>query len=177
MPIIEKRYAQALVDLALQHNSIDKYEKQLDEVALIVEKNKTFRECLLNPKVKADVKKALLTDIFSFAGGEIVNLLKLLVDKRRMSSIGGIAAEFKKLADEKRNVIFIHIISATELDPAQIQAIETKYMRLYHSSRNRVTTEIDQKLLGGIKIVIGDRVIDGSVKGRLEALRSQLVKV
>ena len=99
----------------------------------------------------------------------------LLLDKKRFEKIIGIFEEFVKLADEEKNVLNITIISASPLEPIQLDKLTEKYRTLYNSSSINVTVKIDNDLIGGIKVIIGDKLIDGTIKGRLQELKKTLV--
>ncbi|KNY28511.1 F0F1 ATP synthase subunit delta [Pseudobacteroides cellulosolvens] len=175
MPLIDKRYAEALVEIADNANAIDEFQHELVEIIGIYKDQQDFRLFLNNPEVKIDTKKETLKSIFSKdLRPEILNFLLLLLDKDRIKHLPGINDEFIKLADIKRNTLNMTIISAAELDELQITKIKEKYGKLYSATSVKASVEIDQSLIGGVKVKIGDKVIDGSVKGRLESIKELL---
>ncbi len=175
MPLVDKRYAEALVEIADKANAIDEFQHELMEIIGIYKDQQDFRLFLNNPEVKIDTKKGTLKNIFSKdLRPEILNFLLLLLDKDRIKHLPGINDEFIKLADIKRNTLNMTIISAAELDESQIIKIKEKYGKLHNATSVKASVEIDQSLIGGVKVKIGDKVIDGSVKGRLESIKALL---
>lgn len=171
MPLVEKRYAEAMVQLALQTGEIDSIQKDLQSVVSHFIKIPELKALLLNPQVRTDVKKDFLKSIFGTGiKPEVLSFLMLLLDKGRVKNLSGILDEFIKSADKKRRMLNIKITSAVALESSQIAKIRDKYIVLYNATGAKVVTEIDESLIGGIKVVIGDKVIDGSIKGKLEDL-------
>jgi len=100
----------------------------------------------------------------------------LLVDKERFENIRGIVEEYFRLADERKNILNMTIISAFPLEDVQINRIKEKYKKLYNKTDVKAKLIIDKSLIGGVKIQIGDKVIDDSIKGRLLCLKEALLQ-
>lgn len=176
MPLIERRYAEALVDLAAQVGAIDEYQRDFQSVVDVFNSQTEFRHFVLNPKVKIDIKKDVLRRAFEKRiNSRVMDFLLLLADKGRIKFLPGMLEEFVKLADKKRNVLNMTIISAAPLDEVQVDKIKEKYRKLYGAAYAAAKTEVDKSIIGGVKVVIGDKIVDGSVKGRLESLKKLLV--
>ncbi|HEY9062590.1 MAG TPA: F0F1 ATP synthase subunit delta [Pseudobacteroides sp.] len=177
MPLVDRRYAEALVEIADEAGDMDRFQNELAQITGIYKDQQDFRLFLINPEVKIDTKKDILNNIFSKSlKPEIFKFLMLLLDKGRIRNLPGINGEFIKLADNRRNTLNITIISAAKLEEDQVARIKEKYGKEYRASRVKANIEIDQSLIGGVKVKIGDKVIDGSVKGRLESIKELLIK-
>ncbi|MDP4179838.1 MAG: F0F1 ATP synthase subunit delta [Bacillota bacterium] len=177
MPLIDRRYAEALELIASKNNEVDSFQDELKEVVNLYKNGTEFKYFLDNPEIKIDTKKEIIKNIFSKSlKKEMVNFLLLLLDKGRIKFLPGIYEEFVKLADIRRNMLNITIYSAANLDESQINKLRDKYGKLYNASKVKATAKIDPSLIGGIKVKIGDKVIDGSLKGRFESIREILMK-
>lgn len=177
MPLIERRYAEALVGISEQNNAIEDYQREFQSIVEVFNNQQDFRFFLLNPEVSADVKKEIINKVFSGqVKKDIVNFLKLLIDKGRIKFLPVIFDEYIKLVDKKRSVLNMTISSSSELEDSQINLIKEKYMKKYGATSAKINVEIDKNLIGGVKVKIGDKVVDGSIKGRLESLKSLIVK-
>lgn len=177
MSVIEKRYAQALLDIAVQNGMIELYVSDLNAAVSAYSENPELQSYLLNPGVTADNKLAALNNIFAGKlNQEILNLLKLLVEKGRIKCLPAIFKEFADIADEKRNILHMTIISPFPLDELQVKRLTEKYRNLHGSASVKTEFRLDKSLLGGIKVVIGDKVIDGTTAGKLKALKDVLVE-
>jgi len=175
----EKRYAEALISIASEKNSsagdstdyIEIFKQELDMLSQIYNKEATLRKVLLDPSIDKELKKDLLKRIFkSRVKTEILNTLFLLTDKGSISALPGISSEFARLADEKRNILNVEISAYEPLDNDQLDRIVQKIRKQFGAESVKVVVNIDKSLLGGIKIKVGDKVIDSSVSGSLKAL-------
>lgn len=176
MSVVEKRYAEALIELAVQKNSIELYVEDLHTAVSAYSEQPELKSFLLNPGVTTGNKLAAVNNIFTGRlNQEIVNLLKLLVEKGRIQYLPAVFKEFADIADEKRNILHMTIISPFQLDELQLKRLSEKYRNLYGSASVKTDFKLDESLLGGIKVVIGDKVIDGSTAGKLKALKDTLV--
>lgn len=175
MPLVDKRYAEALIKVSVEKNAIDLYQNELEAVSIIFRNESELQAFLFNPKNSVDTKKAALSAIFgSKLQQELVNMLFLLLDKGRISRLSGIYQEFVKLADEKRNILNITIMTAIPINQKQIDSISEKFRKLYNSSSVKTDLIVDSTLVGGVKVAIGDKLYDGSIKGKLSRLQSIL---
>lgn len=173
---VARRYAQALYDIALEARLLDNFESELKTLAEGIEGNPEIRKILYNPRVSPGDKKDLLRQVFAGQfSTQIQSFVDLAIDRRRQNFIVAIYQEFKLLADAARNILEAQVKSAVGLDEAQQQKLQTNLSKLTGKSI-RLVAEIDPSLIGGVVVKIGDRVIDGSVAGRLAKLRETLVQ-
>jgi F-type H+-transporting ATPase subunit delta len=166
------RYAQALADIAHEKGLQERYEEGFAFIVELLEENEEFFAFLQNKRVGIDVKKALLKEMLEGRVDEmLVNFVFLLLDKDRITLADGILSEYKRLISERGNILNLTIYSAKDLSKEQTDRIKGKYMKMYNVSGINADVEIDEKLLGGIRIKAGSRVEDASVKSRLEGLK------
>lgn len=177
MPLVEKRYAEALVNISVERNMIEQHQKELGLAADLYKSNEDLRNFLLNPKTDVNARKDLLRS--AFAGrmqDEVLGLLLLLLDKGRIKYLQGIYEEFVRLAEEKQNILSMDIMAAAPLEDRQIEGIREKFRKLYKASSVKASVIIDKSLVGGVRVRIGDKLMDGSIKGRLKELQEILLK-
>ena len=175
MPLVDKRYAEALINVSVEKNAIDLYQNELTAVSELFRNESGLQAFLLNPKNRVDTKKAVITEIFSGRiEQELLNMLFLLLDKNRLGRLHGISLEYIRMADEKRRILNITITTAIPITRLQIDIISEKFRKLYNSSSAKTVVEIDPTLVGGVKVAIGDKLYDGSIKGNLSRLQSIL---
>ncbi|HOM02830.1 MAG TPA: F0F1 ATP synthase subunit delta [Acetivibrio sp.] len=177
MQLVNTRYAEALIDVTEEKSSTDKVLNSLNAILKLFEQNPEFYTFLLDPKVKMESKKKALTNVLKGrVEQEVVNFLMLLMDKERLKNIKGITDEYIRFADERKNILIMTIISAFPLEDVQIDKIKEKYKKLYNKASAKAKVVIDKSLIGGIKIQIGDKVIDDSIKARLTSLKEMMLK-
>ncbi len=177
MSLVERRYAEAFINIAAQAEAIDSYQSELQGIIELFKSLPELRTFLLDPEVKTENKKAVVREAFSNnLKIETLNMLLLLLDKGRVKFLPGIYEEFVRLADRKKNILNITIFSASDLDKSQIDRIKVKYGKLHNALEVKAEIKVDKTLIGGVKVKIGDKVIDDSLKGRLESLKELLLK-
>lgn len=177
MPMVELRYADAFAELAEARGKLDEYGDQLAMAADVFLNEKELKAFLTDPRIKTTAKKDFLAKIFQgLLDPEVFNLIKLLVDKERTALLPGIHEEYKALAEKKKKVLKVLVASALPVGQEQLNNIGEKYRKLYGAMSVQVMSRIEPDLLGGIKVTIGDKVYDNSIKGRLEALKEIIVR-
>lgn len=170
MAVIAKRYAEALINTAIQEKNVEKYTEELDTASTFV-LNKQVRDILEYPGVNLGSKKALVKGLMKEkVDKDIVNFLMILLDNDRLKYFSDIVSEYKAMADEYKDILFVEITSAEKLDGNQINRIKAKLSSQYGTSNIKANLAVDPSVIGGVKLKIGDTVIDGTVKARLENL-------
>lgn len=174
---VARRYAQALFGIARDEDIIDELQQQLQTVAEIITENDMLRRFINHPQVTADQKKELLLEIL---GGKISKVaegfLMLLVERHREAYLGGIVEEYARIADKARNVTEARVSSAVKLTDEQRNKL-VQILRGYTGMEVRTSYDVDPGLLGGVLIRIGDQVIDGSIRTRLNTLGERLRQI
>ncbi|NLP45062.1 MAG: F0F1 ATP synthase subunit delta [Peptococcaceae bacterium] len=173
---LARRYAQALFELAVEVSLLDQVDAELQELTKLIAENSELRHLLNHPNIEAKTKKEVLNKILDQNISDITrHFFYLLIDRRRQNLTKHIQREFTRLANEARNVIEAQIVSAVPLAEAQEEKLKQVIAKA--TGKNvRLTTSVDSTLIGGAKLQIGDRVMDGSIATALEKLRNQLKK-
>jgi F-type H+-transporting ATPase subunit delta len=167
-----RRYAEAAFEIALRDDSVDAWRSGLEEAASSLE-SADLGEVLANPALPLEQRLTVATDVFADLPGPVRNLILLVVRRGRVVQLPRIAAEFRRLDDERNHIRHANATSATELTDPEVRAITARLEQMT-GGRVLLETAVDPDLLGGLVVRIGDRLIDGSVRGRLERLRNQL---
>lgn len=172
---VAARYSRALFEIAREEGQISPYGVVLRDVAAQIEGNEDLREFLLSPHAPQKAKKEVLGQIFAEIPELVINFLSLLIDKGREKIIPQIAKVYQEIVDEESRAFEVSVTSAQKMKPEEESALIKK---LEETSRRtiRLVTQEDPSLIGGLTIHIGNRWIDGSIKGRLAALSQTLAK-
>lgn len=175
MSLAYSRYAEAIIDLAAEKNNLDGYLAELTSVNAICS-DKTLNMLLINPEVSKSERKNILSGILKGkVQQEVLNFVLLLIDKERIGSLPGILRESVRLANERRKIMEIIIYTAFPISQDQIDTICEKFKKMYDATDIKVDVRVDPSLIGGVKVVIGDKVYDGSVRKKLAGLRKNMV--
>lgn len=173
---VARRYAQALFEL-LDASTIEPTREALNGLGQAIKDSVPLRHVVASPAFGAEVKIAVLAELGSRLGCPPVGrtFLGQLVKKNRIGFLPEIAEAFAKLADASKGIQQITVSSASALPPAEQDRIR---MRLRDMLKRHidVTFETDAFHLAGVKIHLGSTVVDGTVRGRLQAIQSLMTK-
>jgi F-type H+-transporting ATPase subunit delta len=175
--LVSTTYAQALFEVALELDNLDQIR---DELGFINETFKThpeFYEVFRTPKINKEERKDIITNVFGDkVSKEVMNFMKILIDKRRGAAVSGIYSEYVTMVDEKKGVVKAVVESAIELTSEEQIALTEKLAKVTQREV-RLTCVVKPEVIGGLIVRIGDKVIDGSVKSRLDIMKDNLAQL
>jgi len=172
---VSRVYANSLFDIAKEKNILPQIEEELKVVSDIISDEEDLRNYLNSPGIDINSKKELVDRIFTGKMSEyIVNLLKLSIDNGRQSLINEIYNAFVELNDIANNRQRITVITQSNLDSSLLGKIKADIGSKF-GKEIIVTEQVDESILGGIIIKIGDLVIDGSLAKGLKNIRRNLL--
>ena len=174
---VAKRYAAALFEVSNRDGSIEATLKDLQVVESDFEQVAYLKSMIMSPLVTADRKRRALSDAFGDrTTATTLNFLYLLVNKRRITQLTIIIRDYRALVDEKQGRLIATVQTAVALDNRQLAALQ-QALATRTGKNIELRTEIDTSMIGGVRVRLGDTVIDGSVSGRLERVKRQLLGV
>jgi F-type H+-transporting ATPase subunit delta len=171
--VVDRVYANALFEAALEKGRLEPVRDELREVVTAEAEVPELRELLRNPQLDPRARAAAIGDVFG-GGDELVrNFLLLLADKGRTDSLEEIAREYERLVAEHEGIVHAQLTTAVELSDEEAR---TLLDRIEHASGRKVeaTRSVDPDLIGGIVLQVGSHRLDASVRGRLDRLRREL---
>lgn len=172
---VVRRYASALLDVAIQQNKLDQVEADLKGVDQVLRTVPQLQRALRIPTVSSRRKKELLRTAFAARVDALSQrFLELIVERRRETVLTDIYAEFHRLANEHRNILPVQVWSATPLTDAEREGLAAA---LSQRTGKKIVLEValDPAIMGGLVVRMGDTIIDGSVRTRLAQLRNRLL--
>jgi F-type H+-transporting ATPase subunit delta len=171
--VAAKRYAQAAFDLAVESGDTRAWELALGMIAGFMA-DAEVKRVLENGRVTQEAKQHLIEAALGDLPKLPLNLARLLVRKGRTGLAPEIEEYFKRLVEQREGIARVTARTAVPLSDAEQEALSQAISR-QTGQRVILDTQVDPALLGGVVVQIGDRLVDGSVKGRLEELRERLV--
>jgi F-type H+-transporting ATPase subunit delta len=166
---LARPYAKAIFEIARDSGDYSLWSDQLEFLAMVAA-DPAMKEIIQNPEITEQRLTDLILDVGKDQFNEHTqNLVKLLVHNDRLAAAEDINQQFLVLRDEAEQVIEAQLITASEVDDAQKQSIETALSgRL--GKKIKLETAVDESLIGGAVVRAGDWVVDGSVKAQLQDL-------
>lgn len=169
--VVAYRYAKALIDLANERGVVEEVNKDMGFFAEICKENPQFVAVMANPIVRHDKKMNVLNKIFKNNVNDVTfSIFKVLTKKNREKLIYPISKEFKKIYNEQNGIQYVSVSSVSGLTEAQKKEFTTITEQ---STQKKVVLKeiIDESLIGGYILTIGDTQIDTSVKKKLNDLK------
>lgn len=170
--IVARRYAKALFELAKERGEADRIGEELRAAARALSEPELagfFR----HPSIDADEKLAVLDRALSGRVSEpVLHALKLMIRRGRAAALEAFVAHYGRLAEEHAGRATAVVVTPMPLSDEQANEIAAHYGRLT-GKQIRVVNEVDERLLGGMQVIIGDRMYDSSLSARLERLKQQ----
>ncbi|MEH7180681.1 F0F1 ATP synthase subunit delta [Neobacillus vireti] len=173
--MVAKRYALALFQIAKEQQLLGVIEEELRVVKEVFVYNSDLKAVLKSTKLSMDKKKEILSAAFTTVNPYVLNTLLLLIDRHREDEVIEVANQFFELANEESGIADADVYSTRELTEAEREAISATFAAKIGKKSLRIENIVDSELLGGIKLRIGNRIYDGSLRGKLDRLERKLL--
>jgi F-type H+-transporting ATPase subunit delta len=167
-----RRYAQAVFEIARETNELEQWQTDLQKISGAVE-DKEFLAALESPKIKLADKTKFLNRRLQDMNPLAMNLVYLLIARSGIGMIGDITAEYQRLLDTYRGIEPAEVITAVPLDEKDKQKL-TERLSAVVGKQVVLKAEVDPEILGGIIARVGGKLLDGSTRSKLAALKREL---
>jgi len=174
---LARRYAKAVIELGQANNNADRMGSDLRSLAKAMKDSAELQSVLTNPAIRRADRRRVIDGLLAAIGALPLskNLVYLLLDSERMSSVPDISREVDAMIEARSGRITAEITSARPLEIAQLTEITVALEKL-SGKKVTVTKREDESLLGGVVAKLGDTVYDGSLRTQLRNLRDELTK-
>jgi F-type H+-transporting ATPase subunit delta len=173
--VVSARYAEALIGAIEDPGQLDAVTEEIRAIDAIVRDNEQLKAFVEGPNVSLDDKHALVNKVFT---GKLTQLtldyLHMLLDKHRIDHLAGIVKEFTRLVEARRNQIRVQVTTAVDVGADVMDRLK----RALDTSLGKdciLETTVDSRVIGGVVAIVGDRVIDGSLRTALDELGKDLI--
>jgi F-type H+-transporting ATPase subunit delta len=167
-----RRYAKAVFDLAEREGEVDEWGRRVAAIRQLLS-DPEIASVLTNPTIATEQRFALISDAPHVLDPEATNLAKLLIESNRVRDVTEVEVEFQRLADEAAGRVRATVTTAVELTPKDRDRVADELSKRL-GKEIRMHLVVDPRILGGLKLQYGDRLVDASVSTRLQQLRRRL---
>ncbi len=176
--LVGTTYGEALFELAVEEGKEDEFLGEIMQLKSLLLENPAFGKLMNHPKILKEEKLKVLGEVF---GGriskELLGFLHLVVSKDRYGEIDAILDYFIDAVKQLKGIGVAYVTTALDLNEGKKKEIEAKLLQTTSFKEMEMHYQVEEDLIGGMVIRIGDRVVDSSVKNKLSGLQRELLKV
>lgn len=176
--VVAKRYGTALFEVGKETGNLRELYDEAGQLTNLFRENDQFLPLLMNPQLTREQVQEIIHSVFDGRiSVQMENLILVLVDKRRQKDIEGILTYFQNLCKEEYHIGVVYITAPMPVSGVQKQRLESDILKETHYTKLEMHYVIDPSIIGGLIIRIGDRVVDTSVRTKLDKLTNELMKI
>ncbi|WP_188456668.1 F0F1 ATP synthase subunit delta [Virgibacillus oceani] len=175
MSIVAKRYAEALFQLGNEKATLETIVEELRVVKEVFQSNQKLYTFLEHPRVNNEKKKQFLQEVFQGLSTDVINTLKLLVERHRADSIPSIIDHLSQMVNDAKGTAEALVYSVRELSDAEKAELESTFAKRFNKTALKLENVVDPSIIGGVKIRMGNTIYDGSISGKLKRIERNIV--
>ncbi|MGV3706846.1 MAG: ATP synthase F1 subunit delta [Arcticibacter sp.] len=173
---VASRYANSLLDLAKERNSLEAIKSDLDSFLAVLKATPELRAVLKNPIISPDKKFAIVKSVFGASVQEIViSFFKIVISKGRAEVLYETAKEFVNGYNRINGIIKASVVSAVELTEQNISEVQ-RVVEQATQKKVVLETRVDPDLIGGFVLTVGDKQFDASIASSLSKLKKEFTQ-
>ena len=176
--LISKTYGEALFEVAMEGQKTDLFLQEAQDILTILDENPDLDKLMKHPKVSRQEKEAVLDNVFlGNVSREMTGFMKLLINKDRYSELPKIFGYLIERIKEERKIGTAYVTTAVELTAEKKEAVKNRLLETTEYKTMEMVYEVDEAIIGGMIIRIKDRVVDTSVRTKLDEMKKQLLQI
>jgi F-type H+-transporting ATPase subunit delta len=176
--LVSKTYGEALFELAMEENRAQEMMEEIFDLQTALSKNPDFDKLMKHPKISKPEKEEVVETVFAErVSREMTGFLKLIVHKERYHEVKNIIRYFAERLREERGIGVAYVTTAVDLSDDRKEAVKRKLLETTSYKVMEVHYKVDPSIIGGMIIRIKDRVVDSSVRTKLEEMKKQLLQI
>jgi F-type H+-transporting ATPase subunit delta len=179
MATVAGRYASALFELAKDERQLESVEKDMGALDALLKGSLDLQRMVRSPVITADDQAKAMGAIAQSAGfGQLAsNFLQVLTRARRLFALGDVIRDFRQIAARFRGEVTAEVVTAHPLNETQQAALEDALKGTAGGRNVRIETRVDPAILGGLVVKMGSRMIDSSLRTKLNSLKTRMKEV
>jgi F-type H+-transporting ATPase subunit delta len=172
---LARRYAVALYEVAEEKNKTDEYISDLKQIITLIKENNDLSQVINHPKISTSKKIEIFKQVFEGKiDKEIISFLLILIEKDRITELETVIFQMEKVRLEKNNEVVAVVKTVVPLNDNERTSLVDKLKAKYKKSII-LKESIDLSILGGVYVKVGDDVIDGTVKNKIDEMKKLML--
>ncbi|HLR67724.1 F0F1 ATP synthase subunit delta [Virgibacillus alimentarius] len=173
--VVAKRYAEALFQLGKEKANLDQLVEELQVVREVFQTNQKLYTFLEHPRISIVTKKQFLDEAFKGLGQDVVNTIKLLVERHRSVLTPSIISHFMQMVNDAKGINEAVVYSVKALSDAEKEQLEKSLAKRLNTKSVKLENKVDPSVVGGLKIRIGNTILDGTINGKLRRIKRDII--
>lgn len=178
--LVSKTYGEALFEIAMESGE-DKAQELMEEILginAVLRQNPEFDELMKHPGIPKQEKLQVIKEVFKGrVSEELESFLEVIVSKERYRELPAVFSYFIDRVKEAKKIGVAYVTTAVELDASQKSAVRTKLLETTQYRSMEMNYKVDPSIIGGMIVRINDRVVDSSIRTKLDGLKKQLLQI
>ena len=172
--VLANKIGYSLFEVAKENDSLEQVSYELNEVAKVINENSDFVTLMNNPNIEKIKKINLIDASFSGVNKYVVNVVKILAGNLQISLINFVLEQFTELFNRYSNSVVVKVESASPLTELQLENLKEKLKNELQLEKVELNNFVDESLLGGFKLTYNNKVVDASIKAKLNAIKAKI---
>ena len=172
--VLANKIGYSLFEVAKENNSLEEVSYELKEVAKVVNESSDFVTLMNNPNIEKIKKINLIDASFTGVNTYVVNVVKILAGNLQISLINFVLEQFTELFNKHSKSVVVKVESASLLTDVQLENLKEKLKNELQLEKVELNNFVDESLLGGLKLTYNNKVVDASIKAKLNAIKSKI---
>ena len=172
--VLANKIGYSLFEVARENNSLEQVSYELNEVAKVVNESSDFVTLMNNPNIEKIKKINLIDASFTGVNKYVVNVVKILAVNLQISLINFVLEQFTELFNKHSNSVVVKVESASPLTDVQLENLKEKLKNELQLEKVELNNFVDESLLGGFKLTYNNKVVDASIKAKLNAIKAKI---
>ena len=175
--VLANKIGYSLFEVAKENNSLEEVSYELKEVAKVVNESSDFVTLMNNPNIEKIKKINLIDASFTGVNTYVVNVVKILAGNLQISLINFVLEQFTELFNKHSNSVVVKVESASPLTDVQLENLKEKLKNELQLEKVELNNFVDESLLGGLKLTYNNKVVDATIKAKLNAIKSKISSI
>ena len=172
-----KKYALSLYEVGKKEDALDDIQKGIEALNSLYKSSSTFRYLLLTKKITENDKKKILLDVLKdYCSKYVLELIFIIIDKGDIKSLNSVINRFFVIMNSESGIVPVRIITSSALDSNEMESL-TQNIESKLNKKVSAKNEVDPSIIGGIKLMVGNKVVDGSISHQLKKIKYTLEQV
>lgn len=172
--IVAKRYAEALFQIGKDQGSLDHMEAELRVIQEALHANSNLVPFLEHPGIEKEKKKQLIQTILANVLADVRNLFLLLIDRNREELTSEVIEQFINMMNEEKGIAEATVYSVVPLSEEEMANLSNVFAKKLNKNKLILNNIVDESVIGGVKLRVGNTIYDGTVKGKLERIERSI---